>query len=287
MRLRRRIKQIYIRVINIFIRYSIFLLFPIKRIDMKNKKKIIISTEDKTALLLLQYMANDLDIKHEDKLSLQYFNRIMRGDYDVTKSKSLEFIIDVFNMWYPITKLLDLKSGLDVVVFKKKDEKKLIICIDGTDMSKGRIEVGDIKTNIKIYFNMLFNRPMSVGIKQLTQSYGIIKNILSKYKGYDIVVTGFSLGGFLAQNVCVKFGLKNGIFFNSFDYRYKQIEYSPICKSYIIINDVIGRFGKGMCPKYAFIQHRVDINRLSFKYHSLYNFFEFFFERENIIGIKY
>ena len=86
-------------------------------------------------------------------------------------------------------------ESVNCLVVESSSKKETIITFRGTDVTDAK----DIMDDLEIASNRFF--PLSVTIKQYIRK----KIEQSQYKGYQVVFTGHSLGGYIAQKMVVEF----------------------------------------------------------------------------------
>lgn len=90
-----------------------------------------------------------------------------------------------------------MKSGLDAYVLQKDND--IVVVFRGTQQYNKDLDDGA---------EILFNKTP----KQAKEAYEICKEIKNKYQGYDITVTGHSLGGGIGTYAAAKNGLQAVVF---------------------------------------------------------------------------
>ncbi|WP_220184031.1 hypothetical protein [Thermoactinomyces mirandus] len=108
-------------------------------------------------------------------------------------------LVDILGSGWETSLKRDLSNGLQAYVFTNNKSSEMIIAFRGTELDKWYqdIVIGDIPIALG---NDMIN-PQAVKARELVES--VINN--PDYQGYNIVLTGHSLGGYLALDSATRY----------------------------------------------------------------------------------
>ena len=103
--------------------------------------------------------------------------------------------------------LLKEYSNKDVLSVKEKSTENIIIAIRGTDIKN---ETGNLVRDLVSNYGILTAKDERV--LRINETETVLNNIIKNYKKENIILTGHSLGAFVASKLSTKYGLKAVVF---------------------------------------------------------------------------
>jgi hypothetical protein len=240
--------------------------YTVTKINNLPKIKISFNYIDRSSMVMCQLVTYEDEIEIFKPLTFEY----IRHWHDIyPKYTENKICQEIFNDWIPAVKDHSSEYGFDAIAFKNDDINTIIISYGGTDVTH-EFEIGDIITDAMVFLGqdkqMVKQKCMQLSLAK--SFYKITKKI---YPNYDYYICGHSLGGWLAQNVIVKYNL-SGITFNSLNFKSPQSNYDKI-KNFIIYQDIIGRLGYAIDNKYIFIIDGIDKDDIELEAHYCRKYF--------------
>ncbi len=121
-------------------------------------------------------------------------------------------------------------SGMQAVAFRNA-QNEIVIAYRGTELN----DIGDVSSDINI---LLGNIPQA----QLTDAENFYKAVVAQYGDENIVITGHSLGGAIAQIIGSKTGKLTYTYNAPGMATYSGI-YPDVVKNFVVMNDYVGMYG--------------------------------------------
>ena len=144
--------------------------------------------------------ASDLSYEFE-KQRIQGETNVERGvkkNLEYSYPEKLEYLEDTY----------DEKTGTSATAFRDKDTGEIILSYTGTNLESGVRE--SIKDGLKSDFGEI---GLGLGSTHYEPAYEFYEKIREKY-GDNIILTGHSLGGNIAQRVALKYNVQKTIVYN-------------------------------------------------------------------------
>jgi hypothetical protein len=140
--------------------------------------------------------------KKPSKFAMIIFAILSKASYSTNPQEVLEKF-GLLNQFY----LLKEYSNKDVLSVKEKSTENIIIAIRGTDIKN---ETNNLVRDLVSNYGILTAKDERV--LRIKETEDILDNIIKKYPKENIILTGHSLGAFVASKLSTKYGLKAVVF---------------------------------------------------------------------------
>lgn len=144
--------------------------------------------------------ASDLTYEYERaRIELaENINETVRKKINYSYPEKLEYLEDTY----------DKKTGTSATAFRDKDTGEIILSYTGTNLKSGVRE--GIKDGLKSDIGEI---GLGLGSTHYEPAYKFYEKIREKY-GDNIILTGHSLGGNIAQRVALQYNVQKTIIYN-------------------------------------------------------------------------